>query len=49
MNNVYTVNLICRKTNKVIESFSSMAIGLAEKKEAFWYQTKSNVKVEWVD
>ena len=49
MNNVYTINLVCRKTNKVIESFSSRAIGIAEKKEAFWYQTQVNIKVEWVE
>ena len=49
MNNVYIIKLVCRKTNKVIESFSSKAIGLAERKEAFWYQTKANIKVEWIE
>ena len=49
MNNVYTIKLVCRKTNKVIESFSSRAIGLVEKKEAQWYQAKTNIKVEWVE
>ena len=49
MNTVYTINLVCRKTEKVIESFSSQAIGLVEKKEAQWYQTKTNIKVEWVE
>ena len=49
MNTVYKINLVCRETNKCLESFSSMAIGLVEKKESQWYQTKINIKVEWVE
>ena len=49
MSTVYTINLVCRETNKVLESFSSRAVGLVEKKEAQWYQTRSNIKVEWVE
>ena len=45
---VHTINLVCRETDKVLESFSSKAIGLVEKKEAQWYQTRLNIKVVWV-
>ena len=45
----HTINLVCRETNKVLESFSSRAIGLVEKQEAQWYQTRTNIKVEWVE
>ena len=47
MNNVYTIKLVCLETNKVIESFSSKAIGIVEKKASQWYQTKTKVKVEY--
>ena len=49
MNTVYKINLICRETNKCLKSFSSIAIGLVEKQEAKWYQTRTNIKVEWVE
>ena len=49
MSTVHTINLVCRETNKVLESFSSRAIGLVEKQEAQWYQTRTNIKVEWVE
>ena len=47
--NVYKINLICLETNKCLRSFTSMAIGLVEKKEAHWYQTMKNIKVEWLE
>lgn len=49
MNKVYTINLICLETNECLRSFTSMAIGLVEKKEAQWNQTMKNVKVEWLE
>ena len=46
---LHTINLICLKTNKCLKSFSSMAIGLVEKQEAQWYQTREDIKVVWVE
>ena len=49
MNSVYTINLICLETNECLRSFTSRAIGIVEKKEAEWYQTKKNIKVVWLE